>query len=293
MAVDGVVAALVARLYAHFIVKSCFHETSMKRRTAFHQQVLHSTLIQICEDFFQSFCMIYQKTLRQFLRKTVMTVNRNAKRLLPTKRPVAHSERRMVGQNGVCTHENCLTTRPQSMDEHLSERSGNLSVNTSVGSLCPLQRHKRTMLAVKCHEDAIDLPAFLLQNSDNHLATCVFQFLYPQPVHFGERVSATDHHPGDSLFNDEICTRRCFTPMCTRFKCYVNRTLPKKRLVGKRHTSHGIHLSMRSAATAMIAFPDDSPVVYDNSSHHGIRSCRSFSAKSQLQGSAHIDYVFL
>lgn len=70
-------------------------------------------------------------------------------------------------------------------------------------------------------EPADELPTFCFQHSDNNFTSGILQFLYASARNLGERISAPDNDAWNLLFDDEVCTRRSFAIVRTRFQADV------------------------------------------------------------------------
>ena len=71
-------------------------------------------------------------------------------------------------------------------------------------------------------EPADELPTFCFQHSDNNFTSGILQFLYAPARNLRKRVPAPDDDAWNLLLDDEVCTRRSFAIVRTRFQADID-----------------------------------------------------------------------
>ena len=140
---------------------------------------------------------------------------------------------------------------------------------------------------VRTAVDEGDVVAGLIIPED--FASGILQFLDAQAVDLCKRVGAADDDTRDAAPDDEVGTRRRLAVMGAWLQADVDGAAAKEMLVLDR--GDGVHLGMRPATAAMIAFANDSSVADHHGSDHRIGRCSGLAATSQLQTSPHELYI--
>lgn len=190
--------------------------------------------------------------------------------------------------------------RPTTMYQHPGVRRGKCvrffllvvraqAIHKAIGRFSPLQRNIRTMVRMESNEPTIQCQTLGLQHTDRDLNARLLQFPNAPTRHFGKRIHTPDYDTGNSLFHNQIGTRRRLSIMRARLQTYVYRTLFQQ--FGITHRTDRVHLGMRSAATHVVSLADNLPVVYNDSPHHRIRCCAIKPVACQLYATGHVFFV--
>ena len=139
-------------------------------------------------------------------------------------------------------------------------------------------------------EPADELPTFCFQHSDNNFTSGILQFLYAPARNLRERVPAPDDDAWNLLLDDEVCTRRSFAIVRTRFQADIDGgTFQQGRVF---HGTDGVDLSVGFSTAHMVSLAYDFPVTYYYRSHHRVGCCIAKSVLCQLDASQHIFLFF-
>ena len=109
-------------------------------------------------------------------------------------------------------------------------------------------------------EPADELPTFCFQHSDNNFTSGILQFLYASARNLRKRVPAPDDDAWNLLLDDEVCTRRSFAIVRTRFQADIDGgTFQQGRVFhGTDGVDLGVRYRMHTSATTGVTEKRDS-----------------------------------
>ena len=142
------------------------------------------------------------------------------------------------------------------------------------------------MLLVEGEEAAVQLATFLFQYAHLHFASCITKLLDAQSVDLCEGVGAADDNARDAAPDDEVGTGRRLAEVSTGLQADVDGAAAKQLLVA--YAGDGIHLGMRTSASAVVALADDAPVAHHHGPYHRVGRSAGFSASGQLDATEHV-----
>ena len=162
-------------------------------------------------------------------------------------------------------------------------------INNSILSFSPLQYHIRASLLLHRHKTTIKPSSLLFQHTHSHINPRIFQYFHTTTSHLRVRVKRSNHHTFQSLAHNQISARRSLTPVRTRLKRHIHRSLFQQPFI--HHRSNRIRLSMRLSRTMMIPLTNNFTIKHNYRPNHRIRRCLPLSHSSQLQTPRHIQFI--
>ena len=149
--------------------------------------------------------------------------------------PFRHCQMRIIQQSRLRSHHNSILLHTHLMIKRFSHRITNLNrttalllathINYPIRSLSPLQYHIRTMLLLHRHKPTIQPASLLFHHTHSHLNTRILQDFHTTTRHLRIRVKRSNHHTFQPLTHNQISTRRRLSPMRTRLKRHIHRSL--------------------------------------------------------------------